>query len=217
MINKIGSFCRKHFISGLLVTVPIIVTFIVLRFLFSLLDGFLDPVVQRLLGYRIPGLGLVVTLIVIVLAGLISRNYFGARLYRLGDRALARMPLVRVIYTAAKQLVQAMATPRTRAFSEVALIEYPRKGVFAIGFLSGRLNVTAGANREMTRIVFVPSTPTPFSGFTVFVPESDIYPADVSVEEALKLLVSGGVLAPDEIRIAGNKQEELDATCKPVG
>jgi len=201
MMAKLHLIIKKHFISGLLVTVPIIVTYFVLRFLFTALDGILSPIVYDYLGYNIPGLGAVVTILLILLAGIVATNIIGARLFHWSDRIMGRTPLVRIVYSAAKQLIESMVAPSARAFSEVALIEYPRKGIYAIGFLSGRSTIKNTGVEENMRLVFVPSTPTPFTGLVVFLPESDIYPTDLGVEEAVKLLVSGGIVAPADISL----------------
>jgi uncharacterized membrane protein len=211
LFSKFKYVLKKNFISGLLVTVPLIVTYLVLRILFNALDGLLRPIVYGLLGYDIPGLGAVVTILLILLAGIIATNFVGARLFHFGDRFLARTPLVRIIYTAVKQLVASLLAPQMKAFSEVALIEYPRPGIYAIGFLSGESRLrasTSGAEADV-RMVFIPSTPTPISGFVVFVPKTDIYPIDMSPEEAIKLVVSGGIVAPPVITMdnSGNGRE----------
>lgn len=199
--GKIKTVIKKHFVAGLLVTVPLIVTYFVLKFLFNALDSLLNPVFHKLLGYEIPGLGAAVTILLILLTGFIATNYLGAKFFGLGDRFLARMPLVRVVYTAAKQLVESVTAPGDTAFSEVVLVEYPRKGVYAIGFLSAKCEVVKGPDREKRRVVYLPTTPTPFTGFVVLVPEADIYPIDMPLETAVKLLVSGGIASPDTFRM----------------
>lgn len=201
VLAKVGTIIKKHFVSGLLVTVPLIVTYFVLRFLFTTLDSLLGPVTRDLLGYDIPGLGAAVTILLILLAGVITTNFIGARMYHLSDLVLGRMPLVRIVYSAAKQLVNSVLTPKERAFSEVVLIEYPRRGLFVIGFLSNRCRLRRNGTEDNVALVFVPSTPTPFSGMAVVIPIADIYPIDMSVEEAVKLLVSGGIAAPDLIEM----------------
>ncbi len=218
-MQKFRIILKKQFISGLLVTVPLIVTFFVLRFLFRTLDGLLNPVVKDLLGYDIPGLGAVVTLLGIVLAGVITTNYLGARLYSWGDGFLGKTPLVRIVYTAAKQLVQSMVAPKARAFSEVAFIEYPRKGMFALGFLSGKSDISVNSTSREMRPVFIPSTPTPFTGLVVFVPVEDVYPVDMGVEEAIKVLVSGGIVTPPEIKVETKTtiREETHAPGELIG
>jgi uncharacterized membrane protein len=203
ILSGIKTVIKRNFVSGLLVTVPVITTYFVLRILFNALDGIFNPIVHDLLGYDIPGLGAVVTILLILLAGIVTTNYIGARIYELGDRSLGRTPLVRIIYTAAKQLVRSLVTPSAKAFSEVALVEYPRKGVYIIGFLSGKSRLQDEENKyaESVRMVFIPSTPTPFTGLVVFVPERDIYPIDIGLEEAVKIMVSGGIATPPVINM----------------
>ncbi len=196
-VSKFASALRKHFVSGLLVTVPLIITYLVLRLLFDTIDGFLNPAVYKLLGYYIPGLGVLVTLLLVLLTGIVAANFIGVRLFQIGDRILARMPLVRIIYTAAKQLVHSLLAPSARAFSEVVLVEYPRKGLYAFGFLSHKARLRMDNADQDMALVFIPSTPTPFSGMVVLVPKSEVYPLAIGVEEAIKILVSGGVVAPE--------------------
>lgn len=216
VLSGIKTVIKRNFVSGLLVTVPLITTYFVLRVLFNALDGIFNPIVNDLLGYDIPGLGAVVTILLILLAGIVTTNYIGARIYEWGDRSLGRTPLVRIIYTAAKQLVQSLVTPSAKAFSEVALIEYPRKGVYIIGFLSGKSRLQDKENKyaESVRMVFIPSTPTPFTGLVIFVPEKDIYPIDMGLEEAVKIMVSGGIATPPVINMikGRNCREATHAT-----
>ncbi|MCP4685305.1 MAG: DUF502 domain-containing protein [bacterium] len=195
--NKILDTIKRHFISGVLVVVPLILTFIVLRFLFEAVDGILEPILHNLLGYYRTGLGLVTTLLVILLAGLLTRNFLGRRLYRLGDRLLVRVPLVRPIYSASKQLLEALTRTNQQSFKEVALIEYPRKGVFQLCFVSRRINIRTGDRSSTYITCFVPSTPTPVSGMVVVVPVDEVMTLDMTVEEGIKFLVSGGVASPD--------------------
>lgn len=207
-MTKIGTIIKKHFVSGLLITVPLIVTYLILRFLFQALDGLLNPVMHDWFGYDIPGLGAAVTILLILLAGIFTTNYIGARLFHWGDKFLVRTPLVRIVYTAAKQLLQSLMAPSARAFSEVALIEYPRKGIYAIGFLSSTSRVTRDGESTPMRLVFIPSTPTPFTGLVVLVPHEDVFPIDLGVEEAVKLLVSGGIVTPPDIHVDKGVQTE---------
>jgi uncharacterized membrane protein len=219
LLRKIIPVLKKQFLSGLLVVVPLIVTFFVLRFLFNALDGILNPLMRDTFGYDIPGLGAVVTILIILLAGIIATNYIGAKLFYWSDRFLVRTPLVRIVYTAAKQLMQSMIAPRARAFSEVAFIEYPRRGMFVIGLLAGESEIKTNDRGENMRLVFVPSTPTPFTGLVVFVPECDIHRTDMGVEEAMKILVSGGIVVPPEINMEDNPKikEVVNASGEFIG
>lgn len=211
--SKVKMVIKKQFMAGLLVTVPLIATYFVLRFLFESLDGILSPLLVRWLGYNIPGVGAAVTILLILLAGIITTNYLGSKLYVWGDKFLVRTPLVRIVYTAAKQLIESMVSPSAKAFSDVALVEYPRKGMYAVGFVSGETRVQHGPTEEKMRMVFIPSTPTPFTGLVLLLPESDIHPIDITVEEAVKILVSGGIVTPDRIimKTGGISQEGADA------
>jgi uncharacterized membrane protein len=208
IMAKISQFLKRYFISGILVTVPLVVTYLVLRFLFVTLDSLLNPVVQSLLGYYIPGLGVVVSLLLILLAGIIATNFIGQRIFHLGDRFLTKTPLVRVIYSGAQQLVHSLFAPAARAFSEVAFVEYPRKGCFTLGFLSGSTEVKSGEVSRDMHFVFVPSTPTPISGMVVMLPNDRIHRIDMKIEDAIKLLVSGGIVAPDTIAMTGGTASE---------
>ena len=209
MFLSIYNILKKYFLSGVLVVVPVIFTFIVIRFLFESIDGLLQPVIHELLGYFIPGLGVVTTVLLILLAGILSRNYIGKFLYRLGDNILARLPLTRPIYSAAKQLIEAIASDKSGVFQETGLVEYPRKGVYALCFVSHRFKLTkSGKTRNMVS-VFVPSTPTPVSGTVIIVPPEEVTLLDMTVEEGIKFLVSGGVASPDVLKEAMSKTEAM--------
>ncbi len=199
LVNSILVSVKRHFISGVLVVVPLILTYIVLRFLFEAVDGLLQPVVHRVLGYYVSGLGIVSTLLLIILTGIFTRNIVGRRLYRIGDRFLVSTPIIRPIYSAAKQLLEALTGPSERSFKQVALVEYPRRGVFALCFIANEvdLNLVGRSGEYVT--VFVPSTPTPISGVVIMAPADQVRPVNMTVEEGIKFLVSGGVASPEII------------------
>lgn len=201
VVESIKTVIKKQFLAGLLVTVPLIVTYLVLKMVFQALDGLLDPLVYKLVGYNIPGLGAVVTILLVLLAGILATNYIGAKLIGAGDRLLGHTPLVRVIYLAAKQLIQSVTTPRGAAFAEVVLVEYPRKGIYVIGFLAGRCRVDVPGGTEQRNLVFIPSSPTPFTGYVVIMRDDEIFPTDIPLEAAIKLLVSGGIVTPELVRM----------------
>jgi uncharacterized membrane protein len=203
-VNRVLSSIRLHFISGVLVVVPIILTYIVLKFLFESIDGILQPIILRLFGYSLYGLGVFTTILLIILAGILTRNFIGARLYKIGDRLLARMPVIRPVYTAAKQLLEAVTMPSMDSFKEVAMIEYPRRGAYALGFISNRFTVDIDGTSRRYVSVFVPSTPTPVSGMVILVPAEEAIPVGLTIEEGVKFLVSGGVAAPEMIRKKSN-------------
>ncbi|MFQ5452800.1 MAG: DUF502 domain-containing protein, partial [Candidatus Zixiibacteriota bacterium] len=192
-------------ISGVLVVVPIILTYIVLKFLFESFDGILQPIVQRVFGYSVFGLGILTTLLLIILAGIFTRNIIGAKLYQIGDRILIRMPIIRPIYSAAKQLLEAISLPSVESFKEVVLVEYPRRGTYALSFISNHIEIEVDGTIKKYVSVFVPSTPTPVSGMVIIVPVEEVIPVNMTVEEGVKFLVSGGVASPSLLK-KKNKQ-----------
>jgi uncharacterized membrane protein len=191
---------KRYFVSGVLVVVPLILTYIVLKFLFEAIDGILRPILHKVFGYYVPGLGVFTTLLIIILAGILTRNFIGARLYRMGDRLLVRMPIIRPVYSAAKQLLEAVTVPSAKSFTEVALVEYPRRGAFALGFVAKRVDLEINGEVRKFATVFVPSTPTPISGMVVIIPLDEVIPVNMTVEEGVKFLVSGGVASPELIK-----------------
>jgi uncharacterized membrane protein len=198
--RRVLDIIRREFISGVLVVVPVILTYIVIRFLFEAIDGILNPFIVDVFGYYVPGLGLVTTLLLILLAGFFARSFIGHQILKLGDRLLRRTPVIRPIYTAAKQLLEAMASTSDSTFKEVGLIEYPRKGIYAIGFLSRRIELDVSGVNKVYWSVFMASTPTPVSGMVVIIPEEEVIKLEMTVEEGVKFLVSGGVASPALIK-----------------
>jgi uncharacterized membrane protein len=198
-VSKIVEAIKRYFISGVLVVVPLILTYIVLRFLFEAIDGVLQPLIFRVFGFYVPGLGVVTTLILILVAGMFTRNLIGHRAVKMGERVLARMPIVRPIYSSAKQLLEAMTSSTSQSFKEVGIIEYPRRGLYSLGFIARRFPMEIDGNRKWFVSILIASTPTPVSGMVVMVPEEEVYRINMTVEDGLKFLVSGGVVTPDMI------------------
>ncbi|MBU8934959.1 MAG: DUF502 domain-containing protein [candidate division Zixibacteria bacterium] len=198
-MRSMVAIIKRYFLSGVLIVVPLILTYIVLKFLFEAVDGILQPTIHSILGYFIPGLGVITTILLIILAGILTRNYLGGHIYRIGDQLLIRLPIIRPIYSAAKQLLEAITIPSSNSFKEVALIEYPRRGSWALSFISNRFTILIDGEARSCASVFVPSTPTPISGMVVVLPLDQIYPVNMTVEEGVKFLVSGGVAAPELI------------------
>jgi len=197
---------RNLFIAGLLIVLPISITLFVLTFLFKKLDNLLSPAFVKLLilfglplkeGQFIPGLGFVATILTILLAGLITRNIIGRKFFNLGEIIVEKIPVARSIYSGLKQIIETVTKSQTETFSKVVMIEYPRKGLLSLGF------VTCAAKGEIQELtdenvvnVFVPTTPNPTSGVLVFVSKKDIVPLSMTVEDGIKLVVSGGIVTP---------------------
>lgn len=194
---------RRYILAGLVVWLPIVVTFIVLRFVIELLDKTMAllPNAYRpdtLLGVHIPGLGVILSLLIIFLTGIIATNYFGQRLVDFGEKILARIPLVRSIYNASKQVIHALFASNSQAFRKVLLVEYPRKGMWSIAFLTGSTDgsvISSHTEEEMISL-FIPTTPNPTSGFLIMVPKNEAIEMSMTVDEALKFIISLGVMQP---------------------
>lgn len=193
---------RNIFITGLLTITPLVVTVWVLAFLFRAVDGILAPVLDQVFGRHIAGLGFLFTLALIYFVGLVMTNLLGQKLVAAGERLLTRLPIVKGIYSGSKQLVEAVSMPGKGTFSTVVLVEYPRRDMFMIGFITRE---DSGTIQEPGRLepltnVFIPNTPNPASGRFVMVPNRDLIPVSISVEEGLKLIISGGFVAPKTLK-----------------
>ena len=199
----IGARLRGYFFAGILVIAPISITVYIAWLFISFIDqkvfSVLPPVYnpETYLPFSIPGIGVVLMLVGLTLIGALTAGYLGKVFLRLSERVLNRMPIVRSIYGAAKQIVETVVSNKSSAFREVALVEYPRKGVWTLCFLTGRTIDQIGdvAGPRLVNI-FVPTTPNPTSGFLLFVPESDIRRLDMTVEEGIKLVISTGIVTP---------------------
>lgn len=196
---------RKYIITGLLIWVPLGITIFVIRLLVSLMDQtiLLLPTAWRpeaLFGINIPGLGIVISAMVVFITGFFLTNLAGRRLIRGWENFLDRIPLVRSIYSSVKQVTSTVLSPDNNAFNEVLLIQYPRKGIWTLCFKTSDSPKTFNdMTNEDLITVFVPTTPNPTSGFILFVPKHEVKEIDLDVEDALKLVMSLGVVTPESI------------------
>ncbi len=196
---------RNYFLAGILVTAPISITFYVTWGFLKFLDKKITPVIPEIynpntyLPVDIPGLGLIIAVVFFVVVGFITRNFFGRLLIRISENILKRVPVISNIYGAIKQIFETVMASQSDAFKEVVMFEYPRKGIWALGFVTGQ---TKGEVKTMTKDdtvnVFVPTTPNPTSGFLLFIPKKDVTYMKMSVEEGIKMIVSGGIITPEE-------------------
>ena len=197
---------RRYIIAGLLLWVPLGVTLFVLSLFVDIMDRTLlllppDYRPENVLGMHIPGLGIVLTLLVLIVTGILVANLVGRRLVNYSEGILHRIPLVRTVYSASKNFAEVLFTDTNQAFKKVLLIEYPRKGVYSLCFqTSTDLEEIQARTREDVICVFVPTTPNPTSGFILMVPRSDVIELDMDVEAALKMIVSLGVVVPDWVK-----------------
>ncbi len=200
-MSSIAKFLRRKLLAGILVVVPLGVTYFVLKLLFNSVDNILAPYIERLLGRDIPGLGLAATIILIFLAGLFGTNVLGRFFLEYIERGLSKIPVVASIYVSAKQIMEAVGTANTKSFKRVVLLEYPRKGLITLGFVTRDpypVTDREGKTRSVVNI-FVPTTPNPTSGFFIISDEADLIKTGMTVEEGIKLVVSGGMIVPPHL------------------
>ena len=210
---------RNVFITGLLITLPIALTWFILQFLLNNFDA-LSPVFTNILiqlgapipeGYRIPFLGLVVTLLIVLIVGWLTTNFFGKKVFQIGELLIEKIPFVRRIYKGSKQVVSSIAEADTSTFRKVVLIEFPRRGLLAIGFVTGE---SRGEVQQVTQEnmlnVFVPTMPNPTSGFLIFSPLEELTEVSMTIEEGIKYVVSGGLVTPPVLKIIEAKGLKIE-------
>jgi len=183
---------KRHLIAGVLAIVPIALTFWILRFLFRFLDSFTAPILRNI-GIEIPGLGIILTLLFIFLLGLLITNVLGRTIFNWGEKVLNKLPLVNTIYNAVKQITNAFSGKSMKDFKQVIFIQYPRKGLWTMCFVTNQSKNESG---DEFYHVFVPTTPNPTSGVFIVIPQKDAVHPDISVEEGLKSIISGGIIDP---------------------
>lgn len=193
---------RGWFFTGLLVTAPVLLTVYITWAAIKLIDGQVNKLIPEFATWSlgdVPGAGLVVGATMITLIGAIAAGFLGRWIIRLGEAILNRMPVVRSIYGATKQILETVISTQSDAFREVVLVEYPRRGLWVIGFVTGTTKAEVARLIPGSNVnVFIPTTPNPTSGFLLFCPTKDIKYLDMSVEEAVKLVVSGGIVVPPD-------------------
>ncbi len=206
---------KKYFFAGLLVWLPIWATFVVVRLLVEVLDGTLSLLPrayrpENILGFYIPGLGLIIAITIIVITGMFATNFLGKRLVSLWESLLAHIPFVRSIYNSVKQVVHTVLTSSNDSFRQVLLIEYPRSGLWSIAFQTSETSsIITEITQQKMLTVFVPTTPNPTSGFIIMVPEQDAIKLNMSVDAALKMVISLGVVQPSKAQQDNVKSHKI--------
>ncbi len=204
-MKRLRTSLKNYFLTGLLVILPIFITVYVILFLIRIMDAILKIIPAKYLpetylDIHIPGLGLIFVVILVLAAGLLTRNIVGRKIVRLGENIVERIPLVRIVYAGVKQLLETIFLQKTDAFKRVALVEYPRRGTYVIGFITGESKGEVQDKTDKNMInVFIPTTPNPTSGFYMLVPDDELVVLDMSVEDAFKLIISGGIVSPSKL------------------
>ena len=196
---------RTYFLTGIVVSAPVGITIWLIWLFVAFVDDTVVPLIpdaynpSDVIGVSVPGIGVIVVLLVVTIIGFLVTNFFGRFMIKLGENMVSRVPVVRTIYGVLKQIFDAVLAQSEGAFREVILIEYPRKGIWVLGF------VTSNTLGEIRRVmademvnVFLPTTPNPTSGFLLFVPRKDCITLNMTVEEGVKLVISGGIVSPPD-------------------
>ena len=221
-----GARLRTYFLAGILVTAPISITFYLAWLFIAFVDRQVTPLIPEAynpttyLPFALPGLGLLIVVVFLILVGALTAGFLGRYVVRTGERLLAHMPVIRSLYGAVKQIFETVLAQQSKAFREAVLVEYPRRGVWAIAFITGRTEgEVQNLVEEETINIFLPTTPNPTSGFLLFVPKKELVPLAMSVEEAIKMVISGGIVTPPDPRppeeqavpkVSAATYEELD-------
>lgn len=208
MLASTRKSIRNKLLTGLLVILPIYVTFFVVKFLFNVVSDKFVPVLTRVIEHEqwaIPDkvlhpllitIGILITFSALYFIGLFASNFLGKQIILFYEKIINNTPVVKNIYSSSKQVIQTFSRPEGESFKRVVLVEYPRKGMSVVGFATGGITNKKG---ESLSSVFIPTTPNPTSGFLIYLPKDDIMDTNMSVEEAIKLVISGGILVPDDL------------------
>lgn len=200
-MKKLFSAIRHYFATGLLVTLPVFLTlwvlYVIARFIDSIWARLINFYLKKYLGFTIPGLGFIMSILVVFIVGFIAANFFGRKLFQLFESWFVKFPFIKQIYPAAKQIVGSFMSKEKPSFKKVVMVQYPSQGIWSIGFLTNEsfkeANDKAGAGLLH---VFIATTPSPLTGFLILVPKEDVKMLDMSVEDGIKLIVSGGIVKP---------------------
>ena len=197
-MKKVRDYFKKYFITGLLVIIPIWATYYVLSGLLGIIDGMLGSLPEYFLGHHFPGLGIITLILFVLLVGVLSANYIGTAVVRYSDNLMQKVPLVRGVYSTMKKMMETFSLKQN--FHGVGLVEYPRKGCYSVGFITGHMQ---GEELGMTGnliTVFVPTTPNPTAGFLLVLPEAEVKKLDMTVDQGMKFIVTLGLVSLSEIQ-----------------
>ena len=187
---------RRVFIAGLLVLVPMVITYAVLGLVFGAIDGILQPPLKAIFGREIIGVGVLALVLLVFFVGLVATLHPGQHLIQWVQRELFRVPVVGTVYSASEHLIESFSGSSATGFKHVVVIEYPRQGIWTVGFLTG---TTIDHQQRKLGLVYIPTAPTPNTGWLAILPVAEVYDTDLTVQDALKLTLSGGILSPPQL------------------
>ncbi len=199
--NNIGAHLRRYLIAGSLLLLPVALTYFILRFVFDIVDGVLGPSIAWLLEkfgvtWTLPGVGVAAAVLLIYVAGFVFANTIGRRLIAWGRKAVLRVPVIGVVYSATQKLMDSFSGSSTTGFRRVVMIQYPRQGLWTLGFLTGISTMF----KEPYAVVYIPTAPTPTSGWVAILLIEEVLDTDISVPTAMQFVFSGGIVTPENIK-----------------
>lgn len=197
-MRKFVSKLKGYLISGILVVVPLVITFFVLKSILISLDNIIRPYLEPQLGFWPIGMGILITLVVISLIGLLTKNIVVRKFLILGERVLYKIPVAKIIYSAVKQILETFSKSEKQSFQRVVLVEYPCANIWSIGFVNGEIYLPGDTVKKLNILVLAAINPT--SGFFIMAPENKTIAIDISVEEAMKWVISGGIIKPQGLK-----------------
>jgi uncharacterized membrane protein len=197
--QNVGHWIRTRLLVGFMVAFPLVVTIFFARFIFGLMDKWFRPISERIVGEPLVGVGMVVSLLLLFLLGIVATNVLGGRLLDYFERKITGLPLLSPIYQGARQITEAIQLHETAEFRRVVLLPFPNQNVRSLGFVTRDFRSATAFGDEPTALVFVPTTPNPTSGYLVVVKQKDLTPLDIDVEEGVKLVISGGLVTPTRL------------------
>jgi len=202
ILQSIKKRSKNYFLSGILVVIPIVITILVLKAIFTFLDELLLPYLRPQLGYWVPGIGILIIVVGLYLVGILVTNFLGRKFINLGERIVLNIPIAKSIYGSVKQIMETFSFKTDQSGKKVVMVEYPKKNVWSIGLINGEINHPESKEKLYNILVIAAINPT--SGFFILVPQSNILHLNISVEEAMKWIVSGGIVTPDQFKTSPN-------------
>ena len=197
-MKRFWKHLRTHIFRGFLAIIPLGLSYLLIRFLYIAVDTRVAAIIEKVAGFNIPGLGILLVLVLLYLLGLVASNWMGRKVFALIERVTRRIPLIKTIYTLGKQLADAFSLPEKQGLKRAVMVEHFRPGVWSIGFVTGAVIDKDKRDEKMVR-VFIPTAPNPTAGFVIVVKESQVRDLDWSVTEAMNSIISGGIVGPEEI------------------
>lgn len=198
LIQSIKRRSKNYFLSGILVVIPIVITIFVLKAIFTFLDELLLPYLMPQLGYWVPGIGIIITFVGIYIIGILVTNFIGRKFISLGEKIVLNIPVAKSIYGSVKQIMETFSFKSEESGKKVVMVEYPKENVWSIGLVNGEIKHPD--NNDLLYNILIIAAINPTSGFFILVPQNKVVHLDISVEEAMKWIVSGGIVIPEEYK-----------------